>query len=32
MSASDLFEKVTADLVAAIEEGASGWRMFRHVT
>ena len=27
MSASDLFEKVTADLVAAIEEGASGWRM-----
>ena len=27
MSASDLFEKVTADLVAAIEEGASGWLM-----
>ena len=27
MSANDLFEKVTADLVAAIEEGASGWRM-----
>ena len=27
MSANDLFEKVTADLVAAIEEGAKGWRM-----
>lgn len=27
MLASDLFEKVTADLVAAIEQGASGWRM-----
>ena len=30
MSASDLFEKVTADLVAAIEEGASGWQMPWH--
>jgi len=30
MSASDLFEKVTADLLAAIEEGASGWRMPWH--
>ena len=27
MKVSDLFEKVTADLVAAIEAGASGWRM-----
>jgi antirestriction protein ArdC len=27
MKASDLFEKVTADLVAAIEAGASNWRM-----
>jgi antirestriction protein ArdC len=27
MKASDLFEKVTVELVAAIEAGASGWRM-----
>ena len=27
MNATELFEKVTDDLVAAIEEGASGWRM-----
>ena len=27
MKATELFEKVTDDLVAAIEEGASGWRM-----
>jgi antirestriction protein ArdC len=27
MRADDLFEQVTADLVAAIEAGASGWRM-----
>ena len=27
MKASDLFEQVTADLVAAIEAGASNWRM-----
>ena len=27
MKAQDLFEKVTADLITAIEDGASGWRM-----
>jgi antirestriction protein ArdC len=27
MKAQDLFEQVTADLVAAIEAGASDWRM-----
>jgi antirestriction protein ArdC len=27
MKASELFEQVTADLVAAIEAGASNWRM-----
>jgi antirestriction protein ArdC len=30
MRVEDLFEKVTADLVAAIEAGASGWRMPWH--
>ena len=30
MKANDLFEKVTNDLVAAIEAGASGWRMPWH--
>jgi antirestriction protein ArdC len=30
MKANDLFDKVTADLVAAIEDGASGWRMPWH--
>lgn len=27
MKASELFEKVTADLVGAVEAGASNWRM-----
>jgi antirestriction protein ArdC len=30
MHATDLFDKVTADLIAAIEAGASGWRMPWH--
>ena len=30
MKANDVFEKVTADLVTAIEDGASGWRMPWH--
>ena len=30
MKAEDLFEKVTADLVAAIEDGAKDWRMPWH--
>jgi antirestriction protein ArdC len=30
MHANDLVEKVTADLIAAIEAGASGWRMPWH--
>jgi antirestriction protein ArdC len=30
MKAQDLFEKVTADLITAIEDGASGWRMPWH--
>ena len=30
MKANELFEQVTADLVAAIEDGASGWRMPWH--
>ncbi len=30
MRAEELFEKVTADLITAIEDGASGWRMPWH--
>lgn len=30
MKANELFEKVTTDLVTAIQEGASGWRMPWH--
>lgn len=30
MKANELFEQVTADLVTAIEDGASGWRMPWH--
>ena len=30
MKAEDLFEKVTADLIAAIEDGAKDWRMPWH--
>lgn len=30
MKAEDLFEKVTADLVTAIEDGAKDWRMPWH--
>ena len=30
MHANELFDKVTADLIAAIENGASGWRMPWH--